>query len=1697
MGRKQEFRRRQRKSWLRSIGTVGPFAVGALILAALFIIYVWPVRSPIRLLYVGFDVSDDNADVTHVFPEDLDRHIEEQDAIWGGIEKNSLLVFLDIVGSAGNTTKPGDVLVPEVFVPQKKSDYVKARFDEPAGGDWEPFFEYINELSVNLSDKAPDARKYHLIVALNLFHPDGPGGMPPQFNPFVKLVKDGWDERVKTPDNIDLSLFLSHDYGQRNYQHSDPDQISSHFKRTLDLFLQGEDAKLSNIQEITLDLMANEEAGLIPLVQESAARHELVQKPVLLTKRSSDGNVRLGSAMPDPEVGKYFVYRTRSSSPREVDLLWKSLSRKIEHRHWHVENPLDLQRASMLLLQHERLWFSGYESTVDSELEYKLGELKEIVNEQQTARPPQHSIHDIGLRAALDGSKDFDPIDDTPFDLKWLLPTGENGARPRLESWENKIGGRYKRKVHEVWNAIVETKLLDRNLLKEATKIVSGTDFDFSPPINELVFLRRLDTELPRYDFKDSFMRVIREAIQTKDISNKLAAELNPVLLPDFAATLTDLENERRLLEDRLFGFDERNADELANSFGELKTRFKEHYDTHDKELRTIKEFNRSLIEAPHAFRYAVEVLANQPESSFSTEEIENYSKVWREVSSSDSMEVKIADIKTKSDRIKEAHNALFVDNLDVNKRTDIQIDDPEKVPTDIRNQSQRLLLYWPSKFRHGIANVEQDGSNSSRRSVRQTLNSSAVEEAGDAAPSDASENYHELVELANNGFVDSDGHFLIPMVRRVNEERESRLSELEGWPLLATAAKETHLNWPVSQQSSELDSSSRSMIEVLNEFHFKKSDFQFMRLFGDFWGTPIDGKPYVETALAEHNRIISNELLNLEIDMSAKRRWIKANPDVRGDIETTGNKAQQNAKFDFSRSWGELIADLIGSTKTAFGNYRYWKNLNEEPSSTKDDLMLDPSVPPTSLFRQFLEDQYYRGNKFLLSIRSAIEGDKDSRLAEPGTYGGGQIGWKYLKFEDRVKRERDLYLRGWEIAKELPDYQMRGDRSTYALTLKPNRIGTPKLKVLYDAEKKNKTIAFLIDCSNSMKNPPPGGGGKPWPDVVQQLGEVFKRLVVRKDISIELFAFGASRVVDRVKDKDGDWVVANHENGHIKYKYRKDWVKWTTSGLPSIPRSRQLPGNPGDRSNDWDVIYNAGANTLDDLDAAIKELRPFGETPLLAAIYQAIKLERRKSKKNYFVAITDGIDFISGRKINGKAPGPNEPEYNWKSLLKKIADLGQRENIVEYNYLVDPREKIRRRSGRLEWPDGNNGDIRQEKYSAFKTIVSDSRMPNESLADFLNRLFPYPTIRVTRDSRLLAVETRLDVNAADQKLLVSGYEKSVGGWLLDVGANGKFNLNRPARWKSQVPLTGHEYLEFRYRPDDGELELVQPRPRFGPKLPIQNVQVEFKKEKGSSEFLEDLGVFVQPAFDFWAAEDKVTPSPVVSYISSTSPSGRQIILQDYNESASRTVSNMRQFKFCELNRNLLQGLGFRKNTSLSLNLWQPSSPPKWHLLEFYNPGVGGSGFKLLDRSNDEPLELQKETALVLEGIAGNNGDYRIELRYDDNEGYREYTFTVSRSDPKSDISLDCWLIQVVDENGRRNTRVFRDAINDQTPVERVYEFDPDRKLERIRHKFAFEGSTGNDFNDRRKGLFGLMRINPNESPDGFVHVGSGDFEDN
>ena len=1658
MNRKKDFRKRRRDSWLRFLRTVGPFAIATIIIGTVIIRYMPPTRSAIPVVYVGFDGSEEDAEMRLAQPSLLLERLSElgdKSDLWGGVERNALILFCDVVGSTGNTTGQGEPLVPEVFVPASRDEFVKCLFDEAGSGTWKPAFKYLNDITTQLSASSQSGKKYYLVIALNVFHPDGPGGMPPQFNRFAKLLKEQWKNKIKDVENVDLTLFLSHDYGQRNYQHSDPENIGSHFKRNFELFLQGKGAELSNLNEITLDRLNDPRQGLAQSVAESAARHEVIQTPVMLRIGDDFGDpVRLCTPVEGPEVGKYFVYRSRNDIPKKVAVWWSKLREKVNHRHWAIENPLDLQRASLLCLQFERLWFTGREPKAGSEIETKLDE---ILFSEQTVRSTEQNLYEIQSESAAQGDGGFNQIDDNPFRLEWLRKSPEGNADAQLLSWQGKIGSNYHRAAFEVWQALVKADRLDKQTLIAAADLLSGSSYD-SMLTNEIVFLRRLATELPHYEFGASFERAIRETIKVHDISNQFAARLNPVLLSEFQEAFEDLENERRVLEDKLFALDDPKETSSNSSTGNwtkgipiVGEKYKDQLKQHDDLLEEIKAFNSRLIEAPHAFRFAIEVLSNNEDTEFSVESIESYSNLWSGITTNDSLKEQAEGIAEKVTQLEDAHRLLYGSDarLDVYKADKVVVDNIQDVSTGARNTSERLLLNWPSGFSVGAGSASEDDLAEGRRTARQILNGSAIEEAGKASVKSASQEYEKVKDLAANGLLAADSRPLLPMVRRVHEQRVNRLKELTGWPLLAASAKSTHLNWPVDLGSDQPDSAAGAIVEAINEFHYEKSDFQFRRILSDFWGTDINGKPYVDAALQQHDDKVSRDIVEFEFDLAAKKKWKRAGA---GFVE----------KSDELDSWSEARENLIRSTRSAFGDYNFWKNRDKKNTSTVDELLLDPNIPPTERFRSFVESEYFAGNRFLLSIRTPLQGSVKCKTASPQQPDGEQVAWIYRKFDENRKRERDLYLRGWKIRKELPDYKIKGESSSIVISSKVKQTETPRLKFQYGASKRQKTISFLIDCSLSMKT----REMNKLDDVKKQLSDVVGKLLQRNDINIRLYAFGATKQVKTKKNDNGENVVDNQSDGKIRYKTKDEWVHWTKEGLGKIPGLKY----PGDDSDDWDVIRYSGGNKVDQLNDAIGELAPYGETPLFPAQYLAQKMSRAEPNQ-FFVVMTDGIDFISGRQINGKAPTTLEPEYKWDVLADKIEALRLKDNTVEFNYASSPEESVK----------GNSLDINIRKLNRFRELVSDSRLGNESLADFLDRLFPNPVLEGNYDNSKPLLTHQLDFDNKVDQLRVGKYRKMVDQWNLRITSSGKFNLDQPAGWDSSVPLSGNESLDFLYSPD-GQLVLIQPEPGFGPKKQIQGVDVEFREEIGYSDLMPDFDVYVRPAFDFWSAENKLTPSPVFAFISCTSPTGKQLLLQDYNETPIQTVSNQRQIVFSELSSTLLERLGFGPQTALQLNLQRSRKMPSWHLFEFFDPG---QRFKFFDKQNDLALALQSEDDLKIENVLGNeSGDYQIQVRFDEIEGYREYTFSVSRKNPGSDIPLDCWLIQVLDENGRRNGKAFLENKSDPSPIERIYKFDPDQKLEMVQHRFAFENSPSEKFNDGKKGFFGIMRVGPGPQED-------------
>ena len=1610
-------------------------------MTVIVIAIIVPPRAPRPLLYVGFGDTPESTQA--VEPKMLLPHIAEKGSrIWGGVQKNSLIIFFDVICDSRTN---GDTTFPALFLADSETDFVDASYGKFEGGQWVDFFSYLDAVLQALAQASNSSDFKHVFFGLNIQSPDAPAGIPPQLNRFSKQVKEQWDSKMKAAENIGVTCWLSHDFGQRNYYHSDSKKVGTHFKRVFESFMLARDVQLSNLGEVTSSTMLDSTNGLVSAVTKSAASHECIQTPIPLTcypDRQIDDQVRLYSAPENQELGSLFQYPARSKPDANLEKWWAELRDKIRHQHWAIENPFDLQRASMLLLQYEDNWYKGREKKFSAAVSQ---ELNAILSAEQTILPPTHSVYDAQLTSPI-SNEDFSEVT-SGFSLDWLkMPQVDEKGKSidtPLSRWRSATGGRMHRAAFEIFNAFADAPAVDFRKTLEAISPEIEKFSSTSPPLNELVYLKRIKEEFPNERYGKDHEIAVLASLKTRRRANRFFSQLSPVLLDFFKEDFEKFENRRRNLEDRLFAFEaelDRPDSDLADKgldkeFEKLEKKYEGIQIQHDELAKSIEDANWLLVEAPHVFRFAVEVISNS--SSNNTLELDlinEYAKAWQGLADTIRISKDDADgIRNRIEKLKNAKMEMYQQGEDslIGSAKVTRYTELSRLTTKDRNRNQRLLRYWPGKLSDA---TDSDHDSTPREYMRKILNASTVEQTGDIDVVKQSSQYLGLVNEL------SEKVHRLRFLRSDRNDQSSILAEFSGKTLLRKSAALTHMIWPnFESESKNTRSISKKVIQAINQLHFEKSDLQFDRIVRDFWGTKVGDKVFLQKALENHEQIVERSLRRPAIKVFAREQWLKASKEINSSAET-------------EQTWSEVRKDVVAAGKEAFSDGANWRNNDSLPINSLFDELRNSEASKTRAFRRFVEEQFSDGNELLLSVRTPLEGiENQFTLTRAERMLDDNIAWRYEKFGDPLPRE--IYLRGWQVPKLLPDYVVKESPFNIPLAFVPVKPRAAKINFRYkDANDKKTKITFLIDCSKSMGDPDDPQVGS-MPKLKRALigtdkiggGSVLAKLLSRPDIELDLFAFGATKEVKL--DRDGKFVV--DENDNVPYLPSKlQQSKYWKTIIEPIYFGGQRIEFPGDGSDEWDVLHYQGkANDFVDLKSAIDELQPAGETPLYAGTIHALNRSNFEDENPYFVVLTDGDDRLSPREEDGKVKTYDK----WK-LKRLIEEKGVKERIAAFNF-----ESIE---------------------NEFKKLAGVHQRGND-LEKFLEDLFPLPVVKGSYDGKTKLMDATELKSGRDNLAFNIGpqvFRNIEKKWSIEVESEGKIVLDRRAKWTSEVALAGNERIEFDYDPRQGVISLNGPPVSTGPKVVVQDQEIELRREQGYLEYLEEFNLPQDLSIDYWTtAKNSLTPSPSFAFITGSNVGGNQILFQDYNEVQSGVnESNKRRINFNPINVELFKKLGFQGKTSLDIRL-QTSGRAEgfWHLLEF-----DAKNFTFRDKTNDIRTRLQNKSFMIETG----SKEFQVSIKGDDSQGIGVITFSVSKNEPDDRIPLDCWLIQVLEHKTlRRNNDLFHEVSSDFEPIIRDYHFDTNGKLTKILHKFSFEHSNSENFNNGKTVLFGIHKLERNE----------------
>lgn len=1646
--RLQSYRSESRKSWLKLFAKIAVFAVPVILLTIGLIQFVIPWGERVPLVYIGHDSVESQASKIPLFQlehGDLVTDAETDNLKnlskikLGGLQKNTIFTFSRIVGTTRTVTdEDGNRTVePVVFLDATEEEFQTHRFrglldpeTTQQTSQWLSFESYIERIISKLPQSSSNGK---VILALDVYHPEVPGGLAPQANSFIELCRRRWNRSTKDDSNDledetaepstdapEVFVWFSHGPGQTNYIDSDPDKVGSFFKRRFELGLLGDQQGT----EVNYDSL---KSYLNKTVSSDARTHGLAQQPLFLEPRgfdASEDNFPLYRPSGAPELGTLFGYNRRTTD-NELDDQWGRFGQVSQRHRWELENPLLFQRAMMILTQRERLWYHGHGK---SKLAIDLKkELDEILDTRLTIHPVLHSIYD----KQQDVMGTLRDESQQEFNLEWLQgldfqandSQAENAEQPstltaaqqknkealeKLKEWQTEQTDW--QGALQVWKAIAKSDRLDQQTIQRAVESLSleqrcATQRNqFSIPDwqntfwSEIAYLSRLadPNELtwpnPSRGIDEARMvsRLVQQSIQARDSSNRFAAEVSPIVVNKFKSRFEELENRRRVLEDRLFAYDHEN---LIGDYERLISELSQLSKQHENLLSIIARLHQRLINTPYLFRYFLEssIVQNQVgPSPQSLEErqatIEEFLLQWNQLGAESvgvNLDREINRLREQIEAFELAGDALLT-GATGSFATSPSRDQAAVLSISANvadgNLLRRRLMMWPR------LDLEQ------RKIFRRELSdaSSQVDASKDAAQNDEDPgNFKDYLTEFPQDRVFRSVFF------------ESASSDSSKWNtdderLFSRAAFEAHL-----LLTQRKDAAFDLILNHLNQRHADKSDLAFRRVAADVWATPKpdENETFVVASLRNH--------LNL--------------------IDERTDRFAQSAPWTENRSDWESRVEAVSQFAKKFSDIRFWKN----------DEQLRPLRLSNREISEFAKREYDEKNDFIISV-APNRGPSDSRNIGYGRFIADASEWSCDNIPDADSYR--IYLRGHRVSPRIAKIPVGTPIvRTISLDAAPTFQGT-RLSV----NRLNTGIAghltFIIDCSGTMSIR--ASGGQTRMDLAKAAIKGFlEKIKDREDIQISLYAIGAS--FERTREELPNWVFDETQESF------EDLIECRDNGKP--------------------VASGRFAEAIDDLKAN-------RWTPILHGLKTALEAQS-KDDRNVIVLLTDGCELTSE---NGRI----RKSY-YSGMLKEVSQLKEAKEaeIVEFNYLANAIEdnngtltpvnevieaefretlEAAKASVRGGTPEIDADFIGQRLVDIY-SLCTVHRNGSENATEFLSGLLPDPTVVINSDTKILA---SYDLQSTTREL---GRFTQPEAWSLAVRYTPKA-LSRASRklardgakWQTQTRMMGNERLYFTYNPFLASLKLVTQPPVDERSEKIKTVQLDATEnsvvESGNTE------LYRKPEFMLWAQQESVlTPAPELSFILLRG-NGKQLLAQDFNLKG-QTRSNVHPLEFPEITKELRREFGMKEG-ALSMTLFltaevpdgiwtrvnanplaiRDGNPDEWKVANDAKISVGleqgGAATPLIRRADNE-------NGILAENDSTKGFDISLARKNVDDD-FVEYVFRVESRDGKNQ-DLDRWLINVIDPRGGIDRSILENVSKTKRAIsKRSYHFEDKPSGEKV-----------------------------------------------
>ena len=1642
--REQKFRANRRNASLKYYGKILMFALPIMaILAVLVIVPFWRVKE-VNLLYVDWGTKIPNTKFDHVSTSMDSIHVStirlsSMDSIYAmkkqiefkGYEQDLLIAFVPILGTTRASTD-GEKAV--IFCPTDQQAYETHQFtgllrtqteDEKAA--WRSAKQFLSDFAKPLGKAAKEqgVADPKVILALDVFHPDIAGGHAPQADRFVANFEKIWgkvSKEILDEHGIQLFVWISHHSGENNYLAADPDHLGSFFKRRFELGILGDADEDQNNHLTYLEFRDYVKEK----VTNDASLLMFRQSPVFLEPKTvGDFNISRLRNSPLAELAKIFDYRKRESND-ELDTLWGRYERKRDVYKWKLENPLHLQQSQMLLVQMERLWYAGLANTELYHLH--LRRINSILDSKNSIPPVIHTLREKE-QASFETEQEQASSTAGAFQLGWLDPpetsnteteSGEQAdtENPEFKRW--KSSNPDWRRSLGVWDALVT---MDPNNYSSPA--------EFNALVGHICEFLALDSAETFSDLRH-VSSIVPSNGDPKDLPPLPWNELVYLhrLKHEMYWPAKDQINELVLQSIKARDTSNRIAAELSPTLVEFCSEDFQKLEEHRRKLEDhlFSCFDENLLELLSDFRSLNEELADyRNEVNELRERIERLNHeialspfYLRYCAESAATEGKLADstifVKQWAKMGPSGFNKVegrekWSDSLDEEAQSFEELKKDFLVSTteDYSLDPATDFEAWSKSESHDFR-IAEINTRGRRLITWPDLDLQKRKEIRRGLAEKVKPNDSESAPLRSESQSEADTRFA----------QYHEMSPMFRPPLIAgndTWESKERLEKNQLSLYNDLVHHTHQLLILEQD----QNDAAFVEV-----GTEINFWRSQYSRLVFER--IANDLWGTSVKFSVNQKY-NIEPYEKycvAALESHDSIVKQRLKSltfpNFQKPWQDLDLKELDRNRKFAGNFNKWSLTNG--AATNEGLTsginhpdrLGVRVGETDLSGKLVTNENVR------HTREAIVGNQ---VNIPGQF-----------------RVLDMYLRGHYFQVEI-DESPGENVNTEVVQLDFSTADSNPYKTLLTINQSreiNARIAFIVDCSYSNWKKERNGklNGKKFDGMKEEIQQFLQEVSHRGDTQVSLYAIGAVKAPAR-----DDRLITGESTG---WSFVFD----------------------GEHKHDNDVVEYTG----DDLSAALKSLKPHGQTPILQGLHHVLGQE----EVNLVVLITDGYEFTTNDD-RSKIQGWNQTLY--EEIGGRLAQEEGKELVVfktsskpyndqsikdfnppqEVSGLRGIRERIRRIDALVEKRLRHNPDLGHESPLKPAAPGASDRDPEkdqqEALRLFLANLLPNPNCAVTDDSTQPRERIKKSGPLEEGPISVSR-DVQPESWSVAINYDNATGASRTfskegAEWNSQTRMAGNEELKFTFDPFAPSLRLLTEEP---------------KEEEFESFSLQDLPVrmvpfngqvnkrVTNPKYRLWSQQDdKLTPAPELAFVTIKNkgePKSPVLVIQDFRLPRQQN-SNVHVLEFSPNRESLRSALGLNEIADLQLmvHMSYKTNAGFWHSIDLIQAEVGSLETDIKSVPQKKPFS-----------------NFRFQGKRVDNDESQTFTISVSSVDGKED--LDQWLIQPIDAV---TNRVVKKGL---FAVRRKYEFRGER-LAKINHEFEIHNSATKNLR------FGLARMDLDE----------------